>query len=503
MPLVCSQLAAPNTSSGLLITEEQQPSRSPSHHPSSGPIGPVNNLIIVRAWYGGPHKHRGKVYHGSSLEHGWLWQTGDRKGKDVTAILLSSVRNGELNFNSERRGCNDLFGFGHEWQCHKILVVQYKYGKSGQVQTWFSESVGEEPYHCFLPASPPPLPGLKGKKLTFREHIEMGHYTREAADNLFYGVPELRGLLDAGLISTAPGHPNNADYQFRTIAEVGAERSHAFAGNVPPFGFKYACTPKSNGAAVPFNDGWATTYHGPSRLCNVLGIASAGLRPCAPGASNFHPGCEGKIYVTPSVTVAWQAYSCQVTQEWRGQSQKWRLLFQCRADESKVHKQHDTTSLAAVRAGPAFNVDDPLSVDPHLRHDELEWVLEDATRVHVHGLCLIPFPWEHKPYHHHLDGCMAELKQEARNVKATLTLHADAPPVTEAALEAALVAASAQLHCGAVVVTNLVLNVPKPHAYMLFMSDLAARVAVEYFAAHECRSVHVEGFDVGLRMKLQ
>jgi hypothetical protein len=122
----------------------------------SGPIGPVNNLIIERAWYGGPHNHSGQVHHGSSLEHGWLWQTGDRKGKDVTKFLRSSVCNGELNFNSERRGCNDLFGFGHEWQCHKILVVQYKYGKSGQVQTWFSESVGGEPYHCLLPASPPP-----------------------------------------------------------------------------------------------------------------------------------------------------------------------------------------------------------------------------------------------------------------------------------------------------------------------------------------------------------
>ena len=36
-------------------------------------------------------------------------------------------------------------------------MVQYKYGESGQVQTWFSESVPHEPYHCFLPASPPPL----------------------------------------------------------------------------------------------------------------------------------------------------------------------------------------------------------------------------------------------------------------------------------------------------------------------------------------------------------
>ena len=65
-------------------------------------IGPVNHLIIVRAWYGGPDDRiGGRVHHGSSLEHGWLWQTGDRKGKDVTAILLSNVRNGELNFNSE------------------------------------------------------------------------------------------------------------------------------------------------------------------------------------------------------------------------------------------------------------------------------------------------------------------------------------------------------------------------------------------------------------------
>ena len=123
-------------------------------------LGGGDDLIIVRAWYGGPHNHSGQVHHGSSLEHGWLWQTGDRKGKDVTAILLSSVRNGELNFNPERRGCNDLFGFGHDWPRQKILVVQYKYGESGQVQTWFSESVGFEPYHCFLPASPPAAASL-------------------------------------------------------------------------------------------------------------------------------------------------------------------------------------------------------------------------------------------------------------------------------------------------------------------------------------------------------
>ena len=30
-------------------------------------------------------------------------------------------------------------------------------GESGLVQTWFSESVGDESYHCYLPASPPPL----------------------------------------------------------------------------------------------------------------------------------------------------------------------------------------------------------------------------------------------------------------------------------------------------------------------------------------------------------
>jgi hypothetical protein len=163
----------------------------------SGPIGPVNNLIIVRAWYGGPHNHSGQVHHGSSLAHGWLWQTGDRKGKDVTAILRSSVRNGELNFNSERRGCNDLFSFGHEWRCHKILVVQYKYGESGQVQTWFSESVGSEPYHCFLPASPPPPPGLK---------LEGGSLPGEAAK-----YPGTYRLVVGKLVNGRPAYQHTSD----------------------------------------------------------------------------------------------------------------------------------------------------------------------------------------------------------------------------------------------------------------------------------------------------
>jgi hypothetical protein len=112
-------------------------------------------LIIVRAWYGGPKNSRGKVYHGNDLTLGWLWQTGACQGKDVTAILRAAVNgNGELDFNRERDFCNELFDFGRGWACCKILVVQYKYGERGQVQTWFSPSVADEPYHCYLPAEP-------------------------------------------------------------------------------------------------------------------------------------------------------------------------------------------------------------------------------------------------------------------------------------------------------------------------------------------------------------
>jgi hypothetical protein len=115
-------------------------------------------MIIVRAWYGGPYNYRGMVYHGNNLALGWLWQIGVCKGKDVTAILRLAVNvSGELDFNPEKHFCNELFDFGRDWPCWKILVVQYKYGERGQVQTWFSPSVGDEQYHCFLPASPPPL----------------------------------------------------------------------------------------------------------------------------------------------------------------------------------------------------------------------------------------------------------------------------------------------------------------------------------------------------------
>ena len=114
--------------------------------------GGGGGLQIVRAWYGGPHNHHGQVHHNDSLHHAWLWQVGDRKGKNVTSIIRSHVRNGELNFNPERKPCNPIFKFGHSWACCKILVVQYKYG-NGPTQTWFSHSQGGEPYHCYLPAA--------------------------------------------------------------------------------------------------------------------------------------------------------------------------------------------------------------------------------------------------------------------------------------------------------------------------------------------------------------
>jgi hypothetical protein len=106
--------------------------------------GAADNLIIVRAWYGGTHM--------------WLWQgdndemTNRKKGKIVTDIVRRSLRaDGALDFNPAKESCNNIFGdpcFG----CHKILAVEYRYGNQ-PVNMWFSPSNTDgEPYACFLPA---------------------------------------------------------------------------------------------------------------------------------------------------------------------------------------------------------------------------------------------------------------------------------------------------------------------------------------------------------------
>jgi len=119
--------------------------------------GNDDNLIILRAWYGGPHK--------------WLWQedndetTNRKKGKIVTDIVRRSLRaDGALDFNPVKESCNNFFGDPCPG-CHKILAVEYRYGNQ-PVKMWFSLSHADsEPlaerrgwrkpdyaYACFLPA---------------------------------------------------------------------------------------------------------------------------------------------------------------------------------------------------------------------------------------------------------------------------------------------------------------------------------------------------------------
>jgi hypothetical protein len=327
--------------------------------------------------------------------------------------------------------------------------------------------------------------GKEKQKKNFKTRIEENVYSREAADNLFFGVPELRGLLDVGLVSTS--HGKNADYKFRTIQEVHAEKSHAFSGNVPPFGFKYAIPPMSSGARVDFQECWANVYHGPSKLGNILPVASTGLRCIPEGAANFSElrdgqswsWCSGKIHVTPSVTVAWQAYSCQVTQLWRGKKQKWRIFFQCRADEAAAAKQSDTTSLNVARSAtgkPAFNSEDAGSVDPCIPSDQLEWVYTDASRMHIHGIICMPFPWKHDPWHK-FDGCMTTMAQDKNQVKLTLG-KPQTGQLTKEDLQAAVQAESTRLNCGQVNVQHVDVSVKRPYAYLYFCSDLAASAFV-------------------------
>jgi hypothetical protein len=71
----------------------------------------ADKLSILRAWYGGPEGHTGKVesIHASQP---WLWQTGERKGKIVTDIVKGYMRSdAALDFNPGRQACNDIFDF--------------------------------------------------------------------------------------------------------------------------------------------------------------------------------------------------------------------------------------------------------------------------------------------------------------------------------------------------------------------------------------------------------
>ena len=129
-------------------------------------------LTVVRAWYGGPHNHKGKIYD-IRESASWLWQTGTKKGKDVTEIVRAAMRSdSSLDFNRERRGCNEIFDFGGDWGCWKILAVEYRYG-AGSVKTWFSQSVPHEPHACFLPASDDRQRWMQAGSLI--QHVVGGH----------------------------------------------------------------------------------------------------------------------------------------------------------------------------------------------------------------------------------------------------------------------------------------------------------------------------------------
>jgi hypothetical protein len=64
-------------------------------------------LHIVRAWYGGPHQHSGCIDPADiSQAAPWLWVAGDEKGKDVTEVVKSYMRqDGALEFNAGKRPC--------------------------------------------------------------------------------------------------------------------------------------------------------------------------------------------------------------------------------------------------------------------------------------------------------------------------------------------------------------------------------------------------------------
>ena len=67
---------------------------------------PPGGVEILRAWYGGPRGHNGKI-HDVHAGAPWLWQTTGRRredatGKDVTTIVRASLRDGKLRFNEAR-----------------------------------------------------------------------------------------------------------------------------------------------------------------------------------------------------------------------------------------------------------------------------------------------------------------------------------------------------------------------------------------------------------------
>jgi hypothetical protein len=164
----------------------------------------------------------------------------------------------------------------------------------------------------------------------------------------------------------------------------------------------------------------------------------------------------------------------QLKQDWRGHSQNWRVFFQIRVDESAVEKIPDSTSLRA--AMPIhLNSEDALSIDPNLPHDVLEWIIRDPIKAQVTGLIFVPSPYRHPPWH----ACQQvwPLPQSSAAVKIAFIKSSLPADAAKGQLQELITEYAKQFGLGNVKVTALVAEAdqPKPHAFVIFFSDLAAR----------------------------
>ena len=298
-------------------------------------------------------------------------------------------------------------------------------------------------------------------------------YTRDAAENVLLGCPELRPLVDTGIISFV--HPHNAVYPFRTTVEVIKEQAYSFDSNVPWAGYKFAYTPTTHrdgsGVHVPFNESGSVAYHGTGRVAAMVDVARNGLRPTPPGM-----GCVGKIFVTPSMTLAWHYYGARVEQIFQGERQTWSLLFQCRVIESAAKVTEDTTTaelVGEVSRKLNFTPLHPGSVDPVRRRSELEWVFEDPSKLHTHAIILMPFPFSESGGPHHNSIGSMRMPQGLSSVCVRLPTPLPAG-CTTSAIQHAFQEEARRLRCGIITVSALL--APNGQFLITLGSNLAARI---------------------------
>ena len=167
------------------------------------------------------------------------------------------------------------------------------------------------------------------KSKSYKVLVEESGYCKEAA----FAVLQVTNTQEVEDKVVSFDNPHNAEYPFRTVAEVRSEHSFKFEKNVPQRGWKFAVGPVSwPGATIEFKNEWSNVYHGPCSRENLSSILRKGL--CTPAqrssAGNFGGWTTEKIYVTPSVSCVQQCYSLEVNQKWKGKWLKWRIFLQCR-----------------------------------------------------------------------------------------------------------------------------------------------------------------------------